>query len=52
MLNKGEDVINFVDETLYLSYSKSTWSIDLGSTVHVANSIQGIYSSQIMQRGA
>jgi hypothetical protein len=51
MLTKGEDIITFVDETLYLSYSKSTWWIDLGATVHVANSMQGMHSSQILQRG-
>jgi hypothetical protein len=48
---KGEDIITFVYETLYLSYSKSTWWIDSGATVHVANSMQGMHSSQILQRG-
>jgi hypothetical protein len=51
MLKKGEDVITFVHETLYLSYSKSTWWIDSGATVHVANSMQGMHSSQILQSG-
>jgi hypothetical protein len=32
MLKKGEDIITFVDETLYLSYFKSTWWIDSGAT--------------------
>jgi hypothetical protein len=50
MLKKGEDIITFVDETLYLSYSKSTWWIDSGAIVHVANSMQGMHSSRILQR--
>ena len=29
LLRKGEDTITFVDESLYLSYDKSTWWIDL-----------------------
>jgi hypothetical protein len=41
-LNKqGEDRITFVDESLFLSYVKSTWWIDSGVTIHVANSLQG-----------
>jgi molybdopterin converting factor small subunit len=40
-LNKqGEDYVTFVDEFLFLSYSKSTWWIDSGATIHVANSLQ------------
>jgi hypothetical protein len=39
-LNKqGEDNVTFVDESLFLSYSKSTWWIDSGATIHVANSL-------------
>ena len=37
MLQEGEDSITFVDESQYLSYDKSTWWIDSGATVHVAN---------------
>jgi hypothetical protein len=41
-LNKqGEDHVTFVDESMYLSYTKSTWWIDSGATIHVANSMQG-----------
>jgi hypothetical protein len=37
-LNKqGEDHVTFVDESLFLSYTKSTWWIDSGATIHVAN---------------
>ena len=39
LLIKGEDTITFVDESLYLSYDKSTWWIDSGATFHVANSL-------------
>jgi hypothetical protein len=39
-LNKqGGDHVTFVDESLFLSYSKSTWWIDSGATIHVANSL-------------
>jgi hypothetical protein len=44
MLKKGEDIITFVDETLYLRYSKFIWWIDSGATIHVANSMQGMHS--------
>jgi hypothetical protein len=52
MLKNGEDIITFVDESLFFSYSKSTWWIDSGATIHVANSLQGFRSSQTLQRGA
>jgi hypothetical protein len=52
MWSKGEDIIKFVDESLYLSYSKSTWWIDSGATTHVANSMQGMSTSKILTRGA
>ena len=39
-LKKGEeDLATFIDETLYFSYEKSTWWIDSGATIHVANSL-------------
>ena len=39
-IKKGEeDLVTFIDETLYFSYEKSTWWIDSGATVHVANSL-------------
>jgi hypothetical protein len=34
-----------------LSYSKSTWWIDSGATIHVANSLQGFHTRQTLQRG-
>jgi large exoprotein involved in heme utilization and adhesion len=39
MAKKGENIITFVNESLYVQYSKSTWWIDSGETVHVANSL-------------
>jgi hypothetical protein len=48
---KGEDTITFVDESLYLNYAKSTWWIDSGATIHVANSLQGFRMRRILQRG-
>jgi hypothetical protein len=39
-LNKqGDDHVTFVDESLFLNYAKSTWLIDSGATIHVANSL-------------
>ena len=52
MLRKGEDTITFVDESLYLSYDKSTWWIDSGATTHVANSLQGSSMRRTLPRGA
>ena len=39
LLKKGEDIITFVDESLYLSYAKSSWWIDSHATIHAANSL-------------
>ena len=39
LLKRGEDFITFRDESFYLSYAKSTWWINSGVTVHVANSL-------------
>ena len=45
------DIITFIYESLYLSYAKSTWWIDSGATVHVANSLQGFHMRRTLQRG-
>jgi hypothetical protein len=50
MAKKGENIITFVNESLYVRYSKSTWWIDSGATIHVANSLQGFRSTRTMQR--
>ena len=41
---KGNDEITFIDESLYVDYSLSTWWIDSGATVHVTNSLQGFHT--------
>jgi hypothetical protein len=51
-LNKqGEDHVTFVDESLFLSYAKSTWWIDSGATIHIANYMQGFHTRRTLQRG-
>ena len=50
LLNKGDDIITFIDETLYLSLGRSTWWIDSGATIHIANSLQGISMRKTLQR--
>jgi hypothetical protein len=39
LAKKGIDTVSFVNESLYSHFSKSTWWIDSGATVHVANSL-------------
>ena len=51
LMRKCEDIIIFIDESLYLSYVKSTWWIDSGATIHVANSLQGVHKRRTLQRG-
>jgi hypothetical protein len=50
MAKKGENIITFINESLYVQYSKSTWWIDSGATVHLANSLQGFRSTRTTQR--
>ena len=50
MAKKGIDTVSFVNESMYLQFSKSTWWIDSGATVHVANSLQGFHSTRTLQR--
>ena len=51
LLKRGEDFIIFIDESLYLSYAKSTQWIDSGVTIHIANSLQGFRTRRTLQRG-
>ena len=51
LIRKGEDIITFVDESLYLSYAKSTWWIDSGVIIYVANFLQGFHTRRTLQRG-
>jgi hypothetical protein len=51
-LNKqGEDHVTFVNESLFLSYAKSTWWIDSGATIYVTNSLQGFHTRRAIRRG-
>jgi hypothetical protein len=50
MAKKGNNIVSFVNESLYTQFSKSTWWIDSDATVHVINSLQGFHSMQTMQR--
>jgi hypothetical protein len=50
MEKRGENIISFVNESLYIEYSKTTWWIDSGATIHVANSLQGFRSMRTTQR--
>ena len=47
---KGENIITFINESLHVEYSKFTWWIDSGATIHVANSLQGFRSTRTTQR--
>jgi hypothetical protein len=50
-LNKpGEDHITFVNESLFLSYVKSTYWIDSGATIHVKNSLQEFHTWRTIRR--
>jgi hypothetical protein len=51
MNKQGEDHVTFIDESLFLSYSKSTWWIDSGATIHVANFLQGFHTRRTLRRG-
>jgi hypothetical protein len=37
--NTFKGLVTFIDESLYLEYSISTWWIDSNTTIHVANSL-------------
>jgi len=50
MTKNGENVISFVNESLYIQFSKSTWWIDSGATEHVTNSLQEFRSTRTTQR--
>jgi hypothetical protein len=43
LARKGEDYITFVDESLYVNFSLTTWWINSGAIVHVCNSLQGFF---------
>jgi hypothetical protein len=51
MNKQGENHVTFVDEFLFLSYSKSNWWIDLGATIHVTIFLQGFHMRRSLRRG-
>ncbi len=51
LIKKGEDIITFEDESLYISYLKSTWWVDSGAIIHVANSLQRFHTRRMLTRG-
>ena len=46
---KGKHEITLVDESLYVDFSESTWWIDSGATVHVANCLQAFHISHTLK---
>ena len=50
MAKRGNNIVSFVNESLYAQFLKSTWWIDSGATVHVANSLLGFHSTRTRQR--
>jgi hypothetical protein len=48
---QGEDHVTFVDESLILSYLKSTLWIDSGATIYVINSLQKFHMRRTLRRG-
>jgi hypothetical protein len=48
---QGEDHVTFVDESLILSYLKSTLWIDSGVTIYVINSLQKFHMRRTLRRG-
>ena len=50
MAKNGKDIVSFVNESLYEKFIRSTWWIDSGATVHVANSLQGFHSTRTTPR--
>ena len=51
LVKKGNDTISCVDESLYADFPPNTWWIDLGATVHITNSLQGLHSVRTIRRG-
>ena len=50
MAKKGENIITFVKNLIMIGYSRSTWWIDSGATIHVCNCLKGFRSMRTMQR--
>nr|BBF90152.1 polyprotein -like [Oryza rufipogon]BBF90155.1 polyprotein -like [Oryza rufipogon] len=50
MAKKGENIITFVNESHYVGYSRSTWWIDSGATIHACNCLKAFRSTRTTQR--
>jgi hypothetical protein len=48
--NKCKDLITSIDESMYLDCSSYTWLIDLGATIRVINSLQGLSMRRTLPR--
>jgi hypothetical protein len=51
LLKNDNDQVIFIDESLFLEFSTSTWWIDSGVTIHVANSSQGLSIRRELAKG-
>jgi hypothetical protein len=51
MLKSGNDQVTFIDESLFLEFSTSTWWIDSSVTIHIANSLQGLSIRRRLAKG-
>lgn len=50
MAKKGENIITFVKNLIMIGYSRSTWWIYSGATIHVCNCLKGFRSMRTTQR--
>jgi hypothetical protein len=51
LLKNGNDQVTFIDESLFLEFSTSTWWIDSGVTIHVVNYLQGLSIRRELAKG-
>jgi hypothetical protein len=51
LLKNGNDQVTFIDESLFLEFSTSTWRIDSGATIHIVNSLQGLSIRRELAKG-
>jgi hypothetical protein len=52
LAKKGDDIVTFIDKSLYVNYSLSTWWINSGTIVHVFNSLHGFLMKTNIKKGA
>jgi hypothetical protein len=51
LLKNGNNQVTFIDESLFLEFSTSTWWFDSGVAIHVANSLQGLSIRRELAKG-